>query len=271
MPLPERQIEALIKDVYAGVIDLDNLPPQLYAYTVFELDSSFFMGYGGLPRGDIKVIEKAVNYRQNISHFSGAKTFQEVSSLTKAVFDDEGRKRAFAQYKEIALEIDSTYNVKWLKTEQDTVFLQSQNARKWMNYEGEADIFPVLEYVTIGDDRVRPSHADLDGLKASVDDPIWNRIFPQNGWGCRCTVIQHTPTRKTSATQKEEKTRKIRDEFKKTSGKFNFDYNPGKTDFIFKEKGKGKHDYFKVPKKHSDDLKNNFGFPAITEVTGRFI
>ena len=268
MALLEKQIAALIAGVYNGSITLDKLPPELYAYTIFELDGSFFMGYGDIPRGDIAAIEKAVNYRQNISHFSGAKTFQEVSSLTKATFDENGRKRAFAEYKKIALDINEKYNVQWLKTEQDTVFLQSQNSRKWMNAEADAEIFPILEYVSIGDDRVRPSHADLDGLKAAVNDPIWNRIMPQNGWGCRCTVIQHTPTRKTSSTEKEEKTRKIRDEFKKNA---TFDYNPGKTDFIFKENGKGKHDYFKVPKKYSEDLKNNFGFPDINEVTGRAI
>ena len=266
MPLFQDQIEKLIRGVYNGSITLDKLPVELYAYTVFELDSSFFIGFGDIPRGDIKAIEKAVNFRANIGRFSGAKTFQEVKSLTDATFDESGKKLAFARFKEIALEIEETYNVKWLKTEQDSVFLQSQNARKWLNYESEADIFPVLEYVTVGDDRVRPSHADLDGLKASVNDPVWNRIMPQNGWGCRCTVIQHTPTRKTSAVEKEEKTRKIKDEFKKNA---TFDYNPGKTDFIFKESGKGKHDYFKVPKQYGEDLKNNFGFPSVNEVTGR--
>ena len=268
MPLLEKQIERLITGVYAGEITPDNLPDQLYAFTLSQLDGSFFIGYGDIPRGEVKVIEKAVNYRQNISRFSGAKTFQEVSSLTKASFNEEGRKRAFAEYKKIALEIDETYNLHWLRTEQDTVFAQSQNARKWMNYENEADIFPILEYVTVGDERVRPSHVDLDGLKAAVDDPIWDRIMPQNGWRCRCTVIQHTPTQKTSKVEKEEKTRKIRSEFKKDAA---FDYNPGKSDYIFKETGKGKHDYFKVPKEYSDDLKNNFGFPSANEITGRVL
>jgi SPP1 gp7 family putative phage head morphogenesis protein len=268
MPLFQHQIEALINGVYNGTITLDKLPPQLYAYTVFELDGSFFSGYGSIPRGDIKAIEKAVNFRQNISMFSGAKTFQEVNSLTKAAFLPDGRKRPFAEYKKIALEINEKYDVTWLATEQDTVFLQSQNSRKWMNYENEADVFPILEYVTIGDDRVRPSHADLDGLKLPVNHPLWNRIMPQNGWKCRCTVIQHTPTRKTSAAQTEEKTRKIRDDFKKNAA---FDYNPGKTDFIFKENGRGKHEYFKVPKEYKEDQKNNFGFPSINEVTGRAI
>lgn len=42
-------------------------------------------------------------------------------------------------------------------------------------------------YVTVGDDRVRPSHAALDGFKAPKDDPAWQRIWCPNGWCCRCT------------------------------------------------------------------------------------
>lgn len=46
------------------------------------------------------------------------------------------------------------------------------------------------EYVTVGDDRVRPSHAVLDGLRRPKDDPIWDRIMPPNGYNCRCSVIE---------------------------------------------------------------------------------
>ena len=268
MALLQSQIDVLINGVYSGVINLNNLPTELYAYTVFEVDGSFFAGFGSIPRGDVKVIEKAVNYRANISHFSGAKTFQEVNSLTKAAFDAEGRKLPFAEYKKLALNINEKYDLRWLATEQDTVLLQSQNARKWMNYEREADIFPILEYVTVGDDVVRHSHAKLDGLRLPVNDPLWSSIMPQNGWKCRCTVIQKTPIRRTSKIATEEKIRPIRAEFKK-DGLFN--YNPGKTEYIFKETGKNKHDYFKVPRQYSDDLKNNFGFPSINEMTGRAI
>lgn len=46
------------------------------------------------------------------------------------------------------------------------------------------------EYVTVGDDRVRPSHAALDGLRRPKDDPIWESILPPNGYNCRCTVVE---------------------------------------------------------------------------------
>lgn len=46
------------------------------------------------------------------------------------------------------------------------------------------------EYSTVGDDRVRASHALLDNTRLRKEDPRWKRIYPPNGWNCRCTVIR---------------------------------------------------------------------------------
>lgn len=45
------------------------------------------------------------------------------------------------------------------------------------------------EYATVGDDRVRPEHAALDGVRLPKDDPFWSKNMPPNGWGCRCQAI----------------------------------------------------------------------------------
>lgn len=46
------------------------------------------------------------------------------------------------------------------------------------------------QYFTVGDDRVRPSHAAMDGMRAPKDDPLWQRYMPVNGYRCRCTVVE---------------------------------------------------------------------------------
>lgn len=53
------------------------------------------------------------------------------------------------------------------------------------------------EYVTVGDDRVRPRHRALDGVKLKKNDPQWKKIWPPNGYSCRCDVIEifNTDTR----------------------------------------------------------------------------
>lgn len=53
-----------------------------------------------------------------------------------------------------------------------------------------AEIIKGYEYVTVGDDRVRPTHAALEGTKLPSNDPMWGSIWPPNGFNCRCTTIE---------------------------------------------------------------------------------
>jgi SPP1 gp7 family putative phage head morphogenesis protein len=47
---------------------------------------------------------------------------------------------------------------------------------------------PFWIYRTAGDSRVRPSHREMNGRVFRADDPVWQRWYPPNGWGCRCSV-----------------------------------------------------------------------------------
>ncbi|MBI1353265.1 MAG: hypothetical protein GC160_02885 [Acidobacteria bacterium] len=51
---------------------------------------------------------------------------------------------------------------------------------------------PIWEYVTVQDSRVRDEHAALHGFLARWDDPVWKRIYPPNGYNCRCGVRVHS-------------------------------------------------------------------------------
>jgi SPP1 gp7 family putative phage head morphogenesis protein len=51
------------------------------------------------------------------------------------------------------------------------------------------DALPFWQYWTVGDDRVRPEHAVLDGFLARAIDPVWRKIYPPSGFNCRCSVV----------------------------------------------------------------------------------
>lgn len=69
---------------------------------------------------------------------------------------------------------------------------QAYSAGRWQQAKDPdiADLIWGYEYVAINDDRVRDSHAALDGVRKPKDDPFWNIYWPPNGWNCRCDVLE---------------------------------------------------------------------------------
>lgn len=69
------------------------------------------------------------------------------------------------------------------------------SAGRWSKNQ-EPEIREILwgyEFVTAGDDRVRPEHQALDGLRMPVEDPRWRDVMPpvpSSPWNCRCDVVE---------------------------------------------------------------------------------
>jgi len=54
--------------------------------------------------------------------------------------------------------------------------------------EADEDEFPLREFHTVEDNRVRPEHAKLNGFRAPKNDPVWQTLRPPLDHGCRCSV-----------------------------------------------------------------------------------
>ena len=77
-----------------------------------------------------------------------------------------------------------------MRTEYNYAVASSKTASKWQKFTDDKGTLPLLQYMTVGDSRVRAAHAKLDGIIKPVDDAFWDKYLPPNSWNCRCTVRQ---------------------------------------------------------------------------------
>lgn len=75
-------------------------------------------------------------------------------------------------------------------------------AQYQLNQDDPHDTIWGYQYATVGDGRVRPEHAILDGMVRPKDDPIWQILWTPNGWNCRCQLIELTEPQKSTPVPK---------------------------------------------------------------------
>lgn len=75
-----------------------------------------------------------------------------------------------------------------LRTIYQTNVQTANMAGRYKRMLDNVDNQPYWRYVAVMDGRTRPAHRALHGKVWRWDDPIWQVIFPPNGWGCRCRV-----------------------------------------------------------------------------------
>lgn len=82
-------------------------------------------------------------------------------------------------------------NDRRLQTIYRTNVRMSIAAGRWRKFQREKDRFPYLQYQS---DHYRKhprlDHQSWHDLILPIDDPAWQWLFPPNGWGCNCRVLQ---------------------------------------------------------------------------------
>ncbi|HBO9849857.1 phage minor head protein [Pseudomonas aeruginosa] len=79
-----------------------------------------------------------------------------------------------------------------LKTIYQSNLQSAYMAGRKASMEETTETHPYWMYIAVLDGKTRPSHRALHGKVFRHDDPIWSRIFPPNGFNCRCRVIALT-------------------------------------------------------------------------------
>lgn len=82
-----------------------------------------------------------------------------------------------------------------LKTIYHTNKQTAYAASKWERIQKTKDFLPYLQYLPSASVNKRDGHKAYYGIVRPVDDPIWQSIFPPNGFGCKCSVKQITKSK----------------------------------------------------------------------------
>lgn len=164
-----------------------------------SLELSLFGGILAYFRGrkdvDLKELQKKYNTTAlEVVNQASANIRSELEKTTKSLIESgahikEAKQVLGQKFEEFGMRPAS-------RSQLETIFrTQTQIAYAAGKYNAERHdptIYDALwgyRYVTAGDDRVRPSHAILDGVTLPKGDKFWNRFYPPNGYNCRCQAI----------------------------------------------------------------------------------
>lgn len=66
---------------------------------------------------------------------------------------------------------------------------QAYSASSYRAMDAQRDVFPFWKYQSMGDEKVRDTHAALDGKILPANSDFWKNHYPPWEWACRCQVV----------------------------------------------------------------------------------
>lgn len=252
MPTTKIDIQKLARKIFTGKVDLLHLPKEVYQFTYEQLLKALYDGYGAVWNKTVtwNEIDRALlgRLRTNVYHFSAAKTFNQISEMSAAMYDGD-RVVPYSEFKLKVKEISTVYNDNWLATEYNTVLESASSAASWRRFEKEKRVLPNLRYSSI--ETACEICTPMNGVTLPLADPFWNSHNVPQHFNCRCILLQEEGSVQTTDTGKVEVLNKYLTEKKSPV----FMNNPGKTGVVFNKK----HAYFMVSRRYARFANDNFG------------
>lgn len=197
--IPSKIIRTFFRKLYKGSVAQGKLDIPLWKITLNELFTAFEAGYGeslASVKYNTPDYEFLTELKYNTAVFAAFKQNEQIKDAAKLLLKDDGSARTWQEFRTAAMEIDDTYNKRWLQAEFNQAHTAALQARRWNDAVQNADLYPNMEYVAVKDDRTRASHLALNGTILPITDPFWKTYSPPIDWGCRCTLrpTDATPT-----------------------------------------------------------------------------
>lgn len=184
------------------------------------------------------VAKKAI--QENIYMFSGAKTAALIEDFNKLLYDADGKRREYNEFKKLVDKLNVVYNKHHLNAEYNFAVTTGQIKSRWASLT-KSNPDQLLTFDAVGDGRTTPLCNSLDGITLPASDSFWDIHTPPNHWSCRSTIrLGLEISEPVSALP-------IQDDM--------FKFNPAKGSFVFSEN----HPYFlNLSKTDADYLKSQY-------------
>lgn len=181
----ESILEEFAKQLHSGGISDRQIHQRLYFKTASKLADAITKNFSGNIQYDDPRNALAQRLKQNVYQFSGAKSLTEAAAFSELLTDENGKIKPFSKFRRDVQSLHGLYNEQYLQAEYNNAIAQAQMAEQWTQYNED----DWLHYRTAGDERVRETHAQLDGIVQPKSSSFWKTYYPPNGWGCRCHVV----------------------------------------------------------------------------------
>lgn len=182
-------LERIAKQIHGGDLPENHVPPELLLNTGDLYQTALSEGINPDVRWDAPDQAAFEFLRTNNWQFADARSQTELNMMRELLVGPDG-KRSWSEFRQEVLKMNGDYFEPWLRTEFAHAQVSSVAASQWLQITEDIEAWPNLTYETVGDERVREKHQQLDGITRPVNDQFWNTAFPPNGWRCRCDVIQ---------------------------------------------------------------------------------
>lgn len=199
---PEPPFKTLLKDVLKAE-GKGFIYPDLVSHNIEVLTKGFSDGWQSkelITLMDIGIDYNTMDPRMqtawevNIFRFSTVKAAYQSAEVNRLF----RRAKNFSEFERAVKKAFGVRYKPWLITEYNTAYQTAEASATYYRLLKQTKTFPYWQYKTIGDERVRDEHRLLHDAVfpvyieqngRQVLNPIWKKIFPPNGWGCRCYVV----------------------------------------------------------------------------------
>lgn len=138
----------------------------------------------------------------NLFEFSASKTESRLAAMNDLLVDSTTKQiRSFSNFKSECDKVMKDYNEQWLESEYNLSIAVGQTSAQYVRFLSEKNtVTSFVQYQTVGDDKVRESHEILNGKIFNLNDKEAMKLWPPNGYGCRCEMLQYVGETKGKVT-----------------------------------------------------------------------